>query len=70
MPRMLPASYIHLFQTIISQTHAEKFRQHFGDGRANASSLLVPPQADDVLFMWHQVAGSAAQVADSDAMTT
>ena len=29
MPRMLPASYIHLFQTIISQTHAVKFRQHF-----------------------------------------
>ena len=29
MPRMLPASYIHLFRTIISQTHAVKFRQHF-----------------------------------------
>ena len=30
MPRMIPPSYVRLFQITLSQTHSSKFRQHFG----------------------------------------
>ena len=68
MPRMLPATLIQEFHTIISQTHAEKFWQHFGDGQANADSQFIPACCDDnIRFRWHLVAGSAAPVAESAA---
>ena len=52
MPPMLPATLIQLFHTIITQTHTEKFWQCFGDGRANASSKLVPAFSHRILHRW------------------
>ena len=58
MPRMIPPSYVRLFQITLSQTHSSKFRQHFG-----ATTILDAP----FQLLWG-VTGS--QVAESATMAT
>ena len=41
MPRMIPPSYVRLFQITLSQVHSAKFRQHFG-AMAMDGTLVKP----------------------------
>ena len=57
MPKMIPPSYVRLFQITLSQTHSSKFKEHFGaasiDGTLHTPFQLMAGSDD-------QVAGSAA----------
>ena len=48
MPRLIPPSYVHLFQLTLSQTHCAKFQQHFGaatlDGTLHTPFQLLAEQ--------------------------
>ena len=67
MPKMVPPSYVRLFQITLSQTHSSKFKEHFGaasiDGTLHTPFQLMAGSDD-------QVAGSADQVAESAAIAT
>ena len=59
MPRMIPPSYVRLFQITLSQVHSAKFRQHFG--AAAMDGTLVQP------FHMHEHENEEMWVAESAA---
>ena len=47
MPRMIPPSYVRLFQITLSQTHSSKFRQHFG------AAVMDGTLDEPFKLLWH-----------------
>ena len=42
MPRMIPPSFVRLFQLTLAQVHSDKFMQHFGSAKIEDILPLFP----------------------------